>query len=145
MARRIMVAGALAHHPLGGAGTAWIFLQYVLGFRALGFDTYYVEHLDPARCIDADWNPAAFADSANRRHFCAVMERFQLFDHAALLEWPGTGHAGLTHADVERLARDTDLFINLSGRFHIAAVLGAVRRRLYLDLDPGFVQIWQEQ
>lgn len=25
------------------------------------------------------------------------------------------------------------------------SVLGAARRRLYLDLDPGFVQIWQEQ
>ena len=35
--------------------------------------------------------------------------------------------------------------INGSGRFHLASVLGAVRRRLYLDLDPGFVQIWQEQ
>jgi hypothetical protein len=140
-----MVAGAIAHHPLGGAGNTWAFLQYVLGFRALGFDTYYVEHLDPKHCIDSDWNPVPLARSANRQYFCGLMERFRLLDHAALLEWDGPGYAGLAHAEVEQLACDTDLFINISGRFHLTSVLGAVRRRLYLDLDPGFVQIWQEQ
>jgi len=145
MPQRIMVAGAIAAHPLGGAGNAWAFLQYVLGFRRLGFDTYYVEHIDPQKCIDDDWRPAAFNASANARFFRAVMERFNLLDHAALLESGGPNHVGLNRADVEALARNTDLLVNGSGRFHLASVLAAVRRRLYLDLDPGFVQIWQEQ
>lgn len=51
MAKRIMIAGALAHHPLGGAGYAWAFLQYVLGFRRLGFETYYVEHIEAKRSL----------------------------------------------------------------------------------------------
>jgi len=140
-----MVAGALAHHPLGGAGNAWAFLQWVLGFRKLGFDTYYVEHIEPQRCIDADWQPAPFATSANATFFRAVVERFGLADHAGLLEWEGAGHIGLSRTEIERAARDTDLFVNLSGRFHLRSVLDAVRRRMYLDLDPGFVQIWQEQ
>jgi hypothetical protein len=145
MPRRIMVAGAIAQHPLGSAGNAWAFLQYVLGFRRLGYDTYYVEHIDAQRCIDAAWTGAPFAQSANAQFFRAVMERFGLLDRAALLEADGPGHVGLTHAAVDRLARDTDLFVNLSGRFHRQAVLRAVRRRLYVDLDPGFVQIWQAQ
>jgi len=140
-----MIAGALAAHPLGGAGNTWAFLQYVLGFRRLGFDTYYVEHLAADKCIDDDWRPAAFADSANARHFREVMARYDLTDHAALLEWDGAAHVGLGRADIERLARDTALFVNMSGRFHLASILGAARRRLYLDMDPGFVQIWQEQ
>ena len=145
MPKRVMIAGALAHHPLGGAGNAWAFLQYVLGFRQLGFDTYYVEHIDAKSCIDATWQPAPFADSANVAFFRAVMERYGLSEHAALLQWDGTNHAGLSRRDVERLARDTDLFVNFSGRFHLSSVLAAVRHRMYIDGDPGFVQIWQQQ
>lgn len=145
MPQRVMIAGAIAQHPLGGAGNAWAFLQYVLGFRRLGFDTYYVEHVEPQRCIDADWKPAPFLDSANVAFFRDVMDRFALSDHAALLEWDGAAHAGLARRDIERLARETDLFLNISGRFHERAVLAAARRRMYVDADPGFVQIWQEQ
>ena len=145
MPQRVMIAGAIAQHPLGGAGNAWAFLQYVLGFRRLGVDTYYVEHIEPQRCIDPHWKAAPFLDSANVAFFRAVMERFALSDHAALLEWDGTAHAGLSHRDVERLARDTDLFVNISGRFHLSSVLAAARRRMYIDGDPGFVQIWQQQ
>src|SRR5437762_4138916 len=100
MPKRIMIAGAVAHHPLGGAGNAWAFLQYVLGFRRLGFETYYVEHIDAQQCIDDDWQPAAFATSANGAFFRSVMDRFELSDHAALLEWQGSGHVGLSHRQV---------------------------------------------
>lgn len=145
MAKRVIVAGAIAHHPLGGAGNTWAFLQYVLGFRRLGFETYYVEHIETKRCIDDDWNPTPFYDSANARYFTSVMSRFGLSGQTALLERQGDGHVGLTHAEIEALGRDTDLLINMSGRFDMRSVLGAARRRVYLDMDPGFVQIWQEQ
>ena len=145
MPKGIMMCGAIAAHPLGGAGNAWAFLQYVLGFRRLGFETYYVEHIEPQKCIDDDWRPTSFAESANARFFRAVMERFDLLDHAALLEWEGTHSVGLNQAQVETLARDCALLINGSGRFHLTSVLAAVRRRLYLDMDPGFAQIWQQQ
>jgi len=145
MAKRIMIAGAIASHPLGGAGNAWAFLQYVLGFRELGFETYYVEHIDAARCIDDDWKAVPFAQSANVRFFRQVMEQFDLMERCSLLEWDGPGSIGLPRGEIERLARGTVLLINGSGRFHLASVLGAVQRRLYLDLDPGFAQIWQEQ
>jgi hypothetical protein len=46
MAGRIMVSGAIASHPLCGGGNSWAFLQYVLGLRRLGFDTYYIEQLN---------------------------------------------------------------------------------------------------
>lgn len=145
MPTRVMVSGALAAHPLGGGGNTWAFLQYVLGFRALGCRTVYVEHLDPHQCIDDRWHPAAFRDSANARLFRDVIRRFGIEDSAALLQRDGDEHVGLSHRDVALLARDTDLFVNLSGRFHLDAILRAARRRMYVDLDPGFVQIWQAQ
>ncbi len=145
MAKRVMVAGAIETHPLCGAGNTWAFLQYVLGFRRLGFETYYVEQLDPQACIDDNLNRASFSASANARHFRALMETFNLLGHGSLLESAGSGHVGLSLAEVKTLARDVDLLVNISGRLNFESVLGAVRRRMYLDMDPGFTQIWQEQ
>jgi hypothetical protein len=143
---RVMIGGALASQPLGAGGAAWAFLQYVLGFRRLGCDTYYVEEIDAARCIDDDWKPCPFRDSANARYFDAVMRRFDLADRAALIDATGGDESvGLDRTQIEELAAGTDLFVNLSGRFHQRSVLDRARRRMYVDLDPGFVQIWQAQ
>lgn len=145
MARRVIVGGAIAAHPIAGAGNTWAFLQYVLGLRRLGFDTYYVEEIDGRKCIDDDWTPTTFAASANAKHFLRVMQRFDLLDHAALIDRDTHASIGLGAQQLETLARDAELFINLSGRFHRRAVLDAVGCRMYVDLDPGFVQIWQAQ
>jgi hypothetical protein len=145
MAKRVIVAGAIGVHPLSGGGNTWAFLQYVLGFRRLGFETYYVEQLDSQNYIDDSWNRATFSASANARHFRALLESFKLLGHGSLLESVGTGHVGLSRAEVETLARDTDLLINISGRLNFDSILRAVRRRMYLDMDPGYTQLWQEQ
>ncbi|MBI3785656.1 MAG: hypothetical protein HY270_19860 [Deltaproteobacteria bacterium] len=142
---RVIVSGALAAHPLGGGGNTWAFLQYVLGFQRLGCDIYYAEQIDAGRCIDDDWRPCTFADSANARYFHSVMTRFGLCERAALLESDGLQSVGLSLRQLEDVAGDADLFVNLSGRFHIDSVLGRPRRRMYVDLDPGYVQIWQAQ
>lgn len=140
-----MISGAIACHPLGGAGNSWAFLQYVLGFRNLGFETYYIEQLNAEDCVDDEWKPADFMTSANARYFRALIDRYDLAGRAALLEWDGPGYVGLSQAEVEKIAPDVDLLINLSGRLHLETVLRAVRRRMYIDLDPGYTQIWQEQ
>ena len=54
MAKRILISGSISRLPLGGAGNTWAFLQYILGFRRLGFETYYVEFLGPKECIEED-------------------------------------------------------------------------------------------
>lgn len=145
MAKRIIVAGAIETHPLYGAGNTWAFLQYVLGFRRLGFETYYVEQLDSQACVDDNSSPVSFSASANARHFRALMGTFNLLGHCSLLESAGPGYVGLSLAEVEALAREVDLLVNFSGRLNLESILGAVRRRMYLDMDPGFTQIWQEQ
>jgi hypothetical protein len=145
MAKRVIVAGGIATHPLFGAGNTWAFLQYVLGFRRLGFETYYVEQLDSEAFVDENSTRTSFGSSVNARHFRSVMEKFQLLDHASLLESRGPGHVGLSLAELEQVAPDVDLLVNISGRLSYDTVLRAVRRRLYLDMDPGYTQIWQEQ
>jgi hypothetical protein len=112
MATRIMIAGAIASHPLGGAGNAWAFLQYVLGFRALGFETYYVEHIEAAR-HDDDWKPAR-AQSANGRFFRHVMEQLDLLTIAAGNGWRVRRPAACR---CRTPGFDTPLLVNSSGHF----------------------------
>lgn len=145
MAQRVLIAGSIETHPLCGGGNTWAFLQYILGFRRLGVDTYYVEELDTKRCIDKDWRQVCFTDSINARHFRMLIERFDLHGHAALLERDGLGYVGLSRSDVERLAPEIDLLINMSGHLHLKSVLGSARYRMYVDLDPGYTQIWHEE
>jgi hypothetical protein len=145
MATRIMISGSIAGPALGYGGNTWAFLQYILGFRRLGLDTYYVETIGSNDCVDDQSNPVEFSASANVRYFHALTERFGLAGHAALLEQDGPGHVGLSRAEVDQLARDTDLLINVSGHLDLASVLEAVRCRVYVDLDPGYTQIWHER
>jgi len=140
---RVVVAGAIAHAPINAGGAAWAFLQYVLGFRQLGCEVLYVEHLDVGDCIDGAWQPAPFAASANARVFTDLVELFDLRDSVALIERDGPNGVGLTHGEALEWADAADLFVNLSGRFHLQDILRAPRRRVYVDLDPGFTQIWQ--
>jgi hypothetical protein len=145
MATRIMISGAIARHPLYGGGNSWAFLQYVLGFRNLGFDVYYVEQLNPEDCVNDEQKPADFRSSANARYFRSLVDRFDLNGRAALLESEGPGYVGFSHAELRKIAPDVELLINPSGRLRFTSVLSAVRRRMYVDMDPGYTQIWQEQ
>jgi hypothetical protein len=145
MAKSILISGRIAASPMGYGGNSWAFLQYILGFRRLGFDVYYVEHLSPTECFDDAWRPASFLDCANTRYFRALIERFELTDRAGLLEWEGSNYVGLSHAEIAKIAPNIDLLINLSGGLHVKSLLAAPRRRMYVDLDPGYTQIWQEE
>jgi hypothetical protein len=142
MALRIVVGGGIARNPVATAGYTWAFLQYVLGLRRLGHQVLYVEQLAAADCIDDQWRPVPFAASANVRLAHALADRFALHDQFALLHEDGQ-HAGPSAAEVAAWADGADLVVNLSGRLHRPEVLHAARRRVYVDLDPGFTQIWQ--
>lgn len=143
MANRVLISGSLAGHPVGYGGNTWAFLQYVLGFRRLGFTAYYVEELARGSSIDTEGKQTSFLASANAQYFRDVVDRFALHDHASLLERDGPAHVGLSRHEVECLAPDIDLFVNQFGG--LRWLLPKARRRMYLDLDPGYTQIWHEQ
>ncbi len=136
---RVVVAGGLAHHPVAAGGYAWIPLQWLLGFRGLGAEVTYIEHLDPGDCRDAAGQPARPAGSANAAWFERVLAAHAI--PGGLLRRDGGAVAGLSPVEVRDRIAAADVFINLSGRWHLGAA--GARRRVYVDLDPGFTQIWQ--
>jgi len=145
MAKRIMMSGSIASSGRGYAGNTWAFLQYLLGFRRLGFDTYYIEHIPASDYVNEQDEPVSLPHSVNASHFRALVDRFDLADHAGLLTRDGSNYIGLSLSDFEKLAPDIDLLLNASGHLLLKSLLGKMRRRIYLDMDPGYSQIWQEQ
>jgi hypothetical protein len=60
----------------------------------------------------------------------------------ALLDQQGDAIEGLEMEDVEGIAAEAALLVNVSGHLRIPALFNLFRKRAYIDLDPGFTQFW---
>lgn len=137
----VVVAGALANKP-GNGGEAWVRLSWLLGFRKLGFDVHFVEEIRRATCVDAAGAACAFEESVNLAYFRQVTGQLGLSGAATLLYEDGERSDGLARADLLDLAGDADLLVNLSGHLASEPLLSRFRRKAYVDIDPGFTQLW---
>jgi hypothetical protein len=134
----ILLSGMIAADPHQG-GATWAVLQYLLGFRRLGHDVYFVEPLPGASLRPAG---AAPADTVNAAYFRQVVSEFGLAHAAALLVERTRETVGLPYPELLRVARRADLLVNVSGMLTDPDLTGGIPVRAYLDLDPGFVQLW---
>src|SRR2546423_4520321 len=94
----IAVAGSVAQKP-GHGGHTWVFLQYLLGFRRLGWDVLFLDRLDPADCTDDAGAPSPPGDSRQVRFLRDVMGRFGLGESYCLLLGDGGGAVGVPRAE----------------------------------------------
>jgi hypothetical protein len=143
MGETVVVAGSLAQRP-GYGGLTWVFLQYPLGFRRLGWDVLFVDRLEPEMCVDQNGNPATFESSYNLRYTAEVMERFGLAGRWAVLYDGGREVAGCAREEVVERARRSALLLNVMGFLDDEEILAAAPLRVFLDIDPGFGHMWQE-
>jgi hypothetical protein len=134
----LVCSGMIAADP-GYGGATWAVLQYLLGFRQLGHDVYFVEPVSRSKLRPVGCD---FAASNAARWFRRVVSAFGLSDSAALLLEGTTDTVGLSHAALRRVAARADALFNISGMLTDAALLAPIPRRVYLDLDPGFNQAW---
>jgi hypothetical protein len=137
---RIVIAVGIAGHPIAAAGNSWIFLQWALGFRALGWDVWLVESLKSEKLVDAVWQPAQPGSSANEAHWRLTLERFGLSGQATLL----IDDRAENLAEARDFAATADVFLNISGHFRSSVLEFPRAKKIYLDLDPAFTQIWAE-
>ena len=92
---RLTVAGSIAQKP-HQAGHSWQFLQYLLGFRRLGWDVLFLDRLEGAE------------GALGLRYLADLMSEFDLADSwSAVLD--GGGHAGLPRDRVLEHVRESDL------------------------------------
>jgi hypothetical protein len=138
----IVVAGSLAQRPHHG-GHTWVLLQYLLGFRRLGWDVLFLDRLEPDMCVDTVGSAAPLRNSDNLRYLTKVMDGFGLGDDWALLFDRGREVVGLERREViDRVARSA-FVLNVMGFLDDSEMLSAAPRRVFLDIDPGFGQMWR--
>ncbi len=134
---RIIVSGMIAGDPFQG-GATWAVLQYVLGLRRLGHDVVFVEPIAPASISPN----TVLATSTNASYFLDTVRRFDLCGRAALLRQDTREIVGMSYDALVRLAATADLLINISGMLRDPELFDVIGRRVYLDLDPAFNQLW---
>jgi hypothetical protein len=124
----IVVAGALAAKP-GNGGEAWVRLSWALGLQRLGFEAWLLEEVDRETA------------AAGRAFFERAVAAAGLGSRALLLV---QGEAEGRRRAAE-LAGEAAALVNISGNLRDPELLKLFTRRAYVDLDPGFTQIWQAQ
>jgi len=142
MSRSVVIAGSVAQRP-GYGGHTWVFLQYLLGFRRLGWDVLFVDRLEPDMCVDEVGNPCPLEDSVNLQYLLDVLAKSGLEQAYALLYDHGRRVLGLPRTEVVERTRRSALLLNVMGFLDDEDILGQAQRRVFLDIDPGFGQMWQ--
>jgi hypothetical protein len=130
---KIVVAGMVAGDPRQG-GATWAVLQYVEGLSALGHEVLVIEPVAP-EALAPDGEVATYLRSLRR-----------LAGRSALLAGDGSRRTlGLPYRRLEQFAAGADLLLDVSGMLRDERLLEAIPVRAFLDLDPGFNQVWGEQ
>jgi len=135
----IILSGTIGLSGLGGQ--AWAVLQYLLGFRALGHDVFYLEDCGRSSWVyiweKEEWTheldyPAAYV------HAClepfGFGDRWIYRDNYRSLGMPMARFLGVC-------ARADLLLMRATPFWTWRAEYEKPRRRAFLDVDPGFTQI----
>ena len=138
----LIVAGSVAQRP-GKGGHTWVFLQYLLGFKKLGRPVMLLDRLEPEMCIDRKGHPSTPEQSWNLEYLHTVMASFGLGDAYAVLLGSKKSF-GLSHTEVLERVEGSSLLLNVNGFIDDPNVLALAPRRAFLDIDPGFGQMWRE-
>jgi hypothetical protein len=137
--KKIVLLGMMTRIPVAGA--VWGTLQYLIGFRRLGYDVYYVEaHArTPSMLMEHDDDDSsalavAFLDK--------VMRRFDLGDKWAFHALHDDNRCyGLSDTQLRQLYRDAALLINYHGGTVPLPEHSATGRLIYLETDPVELEI----
>jgi hypothetical protein len=138
----VVVAGALANKHREG-GSIWVRMSWVEALAAVGFDVLFLEQIAAERCVDATGRPAPFELSANAATFEAATATFGLAGRAALVCADDGRMIGMDRDDLLARLEQAAMLVNIGGHLRWRPALERLRHRIYVDLDPGFTQIWQ--
>jgi hypothetical protein len=134
MPESIVIGAALAHRA-GYGGHAWALLQYVFGFQELGFEVTVVDRLDRDML-------GGRQEEGALRYLRGLLEEDGIA--YGVLDDGGRSLDGLSRAELLERTRAARFLLNVMGFVCDPELLAAARRRVFLDIDPGFGQVWRE-
>ncbi|HEX6508827.1 MAG TPA: hypothetical protein VF221_14460 [Chloroflexota bacterium] len=135
MSRTVCLAANTLSYPNGG-GYRWIYLNWALGLRALGYRVIWLEGADtraPVRTVRERLGTL-------RTH----LQPYDLADSVALCSWsdqPLVSEVLDGCLDVETAAAEAELLVNMQYSTR-PEVVERFRRTALIDIDPGLLQLW---
>lgn len=141
---KIIVGAVISLSPFS-AGMAWNWMHLAVGLRKLGHDVLYLEEVGPEWCVDTNGHPCRLEQSVNRRLFLDVMRQFDFEDRACQIVRGQDVSLGRSRQALTAWAREADLIINMAGHVTADFVLEKVKRRVYVDQDPVYTQLWHDE
>lgn len=134
----ILLSGMIAGDPYQG-GATWAVLQYLLGFQRLGHEVVFIEPVQSKLLRPVG---TSLEDSDNIRYFLKVLRDFDLAGKGTLLLEDTRQTVGMEYEQLQHAAERADVLVNISGMLTDWELLRHIPMRVYLDLDPAFIQLW---
>jgi hypothetical protein len=136
---RIIVTGLIGQYAFGGV--TWDYIQYALGFRALGHDVWYLEDTGAWAYDPVKMEPSADC-SHNTAYLARVMEQFGMGDRWIYRNVADEKYHGVASAsEAEKIISSADVLANVSGACWLRDETSRIPMKLFLDGDPMFTQI----
>jgi hypothetical protein len=135
---RIVITGLLGQYAFGGV--TWDYLQYLLGFRALGHDVWYLEDsgawpYDPVRqTVTEDC-------TYNVTYLGSIMTEFGFGDRWIYRNGADGKFHGAGEVAARDLIRNADLIVNVSSAGWLKDYDFGVKHQMFIDGDPMFCQV----
>jgi len=140
---RIIMASYLIRYPVGGY-QSWM-LQWLLGFKKLGHEVYFVEK---AGWENSCFNPLTGQESNDPSYGIAsvrnLFKRFGLDNQWCYISFDGT-YYGMSRKQIEIIFRSADLYLDHMDGREWAEEAQHARIRVMVDGEPGFNQMIIEQ
>jgi hypothetical protein len=134
----LLVLGIVGQYPM--AGVAWQAIHYLLGFRELGWDVWYVEDSGAA-----PYDPQAggfTADTSYAVSYVAdVMGRVGLADRWAYVDMMKHETLGIGRTRLDQLYRDAGVIVNLCGATAPRDEHRQGAKLVYVETDPVHEQL----
>jgi len=135
---KAIVTGMIATFPLGGV--AWDYVQYAVGLERLGFEVYYLE--DTGWVTYSPIEKQLVEEPTYGIEF--LRQTLSMFSPSLANRWHLRAMNGRTFGmDTEsfsRIAREAELFLNVSGGTLMRDEYLGCARKVMIDTDPGLNQ-----
>jgi hypothetical protein len=135
----IVVCGALAHRPARG-GHAWVFLNWLLGLRRLGYEPLFLDRVEHHMIGSGSGGPDDVEAALAWLHH--VLDPHGLGDDVAVLGDGGEILQGPPRPELLARVAGAAALIDVMGFCDDDEVLAAAPLLVGLDIDPGFGQFW---
>lgn len=134
---KAVVGAVLARCPRSSAGHTCAVMNWVLSLKSLGWDVWIAEHLESGELEPPE---AGYERSPQEEFWHDTVAEFGLTNRQCLV----IDGKSPDLAAFREFAAGADLFLNYSGQFKKLDLLGNHVAKCYLDVDPGFTQLWAE-